>query len=69
MLVRLIGGLLVVASILELGLYWAKCSVPKHPVPVEAIPVLWRLIPAGLGFVVLLKARAIAEWISNMLDD
>ena len=69
MLVRLIGGLLVVASILELGLYWAKCSIPKHPMPVEVIPVLLKLIPAALGLVVLLKARAIAGWISNILDD
>jgi hypothetical protein len=67
-LVRLIGVMLVVASILELGLYWAKCSVPGHQVPMELIPVLLRLIPAVLGFVVLVKARALAEWISNILD-
>ncbi len=48
-LVRLIGGFLVVASILELGLYWAKCSIPKHPVPMESLPVLLRLIPAVTG--------------------
>jgi len=68
MLVRLIGVSLVVASILELGLYWAKCSIPDHKVPVELIPVLLYLIPAVLGFVVLIKARALAEWISNILD-
>ena len=68
MLVRLIGGLLVVASILELGLYWAKCSVPNHNVSVELMPCLWRTIPALLGFVVLIKAKTIAEWISNILD-
>ena len=69
MLVRLIGGLLVVESILELGLYWAKCSGPKHEVTVEIIPCLLRTVPALLGFVVLIKTRAIAEWISNILDD
>ena len=67
-LVRLIGVMLVVATILELGLYWAKCSSPRHKVPVELIPVLLRLIPAALGIVVLVKARAIADWISNTLD-
>ena len=67
-LVRLIGVMLVVASILELGLYWAKCSIPEHKVPVEPIPVVLRLIPAVLGTVVLIKARALAEWISNILD-
>ena len=67
-LVRLIGVMLIVATILELGLYWAKCSIPEHKVPVEVIPVVLRLIPAVLGVVVLIKARALAEWISNILD-
>jgi hypothetical protein len=67
-LVRLVGVMLVVATILELGLYWAKCSLPAHRVPVELIPVLLRLIPALLGIVVLIRARAIADWISNALD-
>jgi len=68
-LVRLVGVMLVVATILELGLYWAKCSLPNHKAPLELVPVLWRLIWAVLGVVVLIKARAIAEWISNILDD
>lgn len=67
-LVRLIGALLIVATILELGLYWAKCWSPRHPTPVEVIPVSLRLIPALLGFAVLIKARAIAEWLSDLLD-
>jgi hypothetical protein len=67
-LVRLIGVMLIVATILELGLYWAKCSIPEHKVPVEVIPVVLRLIPAVLGVAALIKARALAEWISNILD-
>jgi len=69
MLVRLIGVLLVVASILELGLYWAKCAFVKPPVPVEVIPCLLRLIPAAMGLLVLIKAKTLAEWLSNLLDD
>jgi hypothetical protein len=68
-LVRLIGVLFFVGTILELGLYWAKCSFPEHKTPVELIPVLLRLIPAILGVVILIKARPIAEWISNILDE
>ena len=68
MLVRLIGVMLFVATILELGLYWARCSMPSHRVPVEVIPVLLRLIPAVLGTIVLAKARALAEWLVNLLD-
>jgi len=67
-LVRLVAVLLVVASMLELGLYWAECRNPKHPVPVTVVPVVLRLIPALLGFVGLIRARAIAEWISDKLD-
>jgi hypothetical protein len=68
-LVRLIGVMFVVATILELGLYWAKCAFAKPPVPMELIPILLRLIPTVVGFVILIKARAIADWISNILDD
>jgi hypothetical protein len=67
-LVRLISVLLVIWTLLELGLYWAECSNPKHPVPMQAVPVLLKLIPALIGFATLIKARAIAEWISNTLD-
>ena len=68
-LVQLVGVLYVVASMLELGLYWAKCANPRHPVPVEAIPCALKLIPAAIGLVILIKAKAVAEWISNILDD
>jgi hypothetical protein len=67
-LVRLIGVMLVVATLLELGLYFAECHAPKHPRPVELLPVLGRVIWAVLGLVVLARARAIAAWISNLLD-
>lgn len=67
-LVRLIGVTLVVATILELGLYWATCHNPKNPVPVEVLPVVWRLIPAIIGAVILIKSRALAEWLASLLD-
>lgn len=68
MLVRLIGVTLMLATILELGLYWARCSMPNHRVPVEVVPVLLRLIPAVLGTIVLVKARALADWLVDLLD-
>jgi hypothetical protein len=68
-LVRITGVMLVVATILELGLYWAECVYHKpEPIKVSLVPCLWKLIPALFGFVVLFKARAIAEWISDQLD-
>jgi len=68
-LVRLIGVMLVVATILALGLYWAECAFHKpHPLPVQLLPTLWRLLWAVLGIVILAKARAIAQWITERLD-
>ncbi|MDR3460197.1 MAG: hypothetical protein P4N60_22445 [Verrucomicrobiae bacterium] len=68
-LVRIIGVILVVATVLELGLYWAECWLHKpEPVHVETLPVVIRVIPALLGMVVLVKSRAIAEWVTEKLD-
>jgi hypothetical protein len=68
LLVWLIGGLFVVATIFGLGLYWAKCAFSQPPLPVQAFPCLLRLLPAAIGVWILIKARALAEWISNILD-
>jgi len=67
-LVRLIGVTLVVAAILELGLYFAECHAPQHPRPMAVMPVLLRAVWAVLGLAVLARARAIAAWISDRLD-
>jgi hypothetical protein len=67
-LVRVIGVILVVWAILDLGLYWFQCHSPRNPAPVQVITVLLKLIPAVIGIVVLVKARAIAEWVKAILD-
>jgi hypothetical protein len=68
MFVRLVGVLFVVATILDLGLYWTKCAFAKPPLPVETVPVMLKLIPAVIGLSVLIKARPLAEWLSDRLD-
>lgn len=67
-LVRLIGVVLIVWTVLDLGLYWVTCANPRHPVPMEVVPVLLKLISAVVGIVILVRARAIAIWISEWLD-
>lgn len=67
-LVRLVGVMLIVATVLELGLYLAKCLNPNHRLPIEVIAILLRSIPALLGIVVLIKANAIADWLADLLD-
>jgi len=67
-LVRLVGVILIVWTILDLGLYWAKCSNPQHPMPVQVVPVLLKLISAVVGILILIRARAIAARLSEWLD-
>ncbi len=68
MLVWLIGGLLVVISVLELGLYWAECAFAKPPVPASVIPCVLKSISALLGLGVFIKSKALAEWITHQFD-
>jgi hypothetical protein len=67
MLVRIIAIGLIGWALTELALYLAVC---KHKnVPVEVLPCLCRSLPLLVGVGLLIKARTLAEWISNFLDD
>jgi ABC-type phosphate/phosphonate transport system permease subunit len=68
MLVRLIGAATLIIAVLELGLYWAECFAPRHHVPLRFLPVLLRSIPAVVGLVILIRARAIANWLAERMD-
>lgn len=67
-LVRLLGVLFIVATILEVGLYLAQCLVPKPPLPVHVGPILVRSIPLLIGVAILIKARTLASWVTEKLD-
>jgi hypothetical protein len=67
MLVRFLAAALIGWSLVELVLYWA---VSNHDqAPVQVMPCLVRSLPLLAGLVGFVKARALAEWISNLLDD
>jgi hypothetical protein len=67
MLVRFIGVSLMGVTLVNLALYWV---VTQHNHTEMAIfPCVLKSIPAVIGLVVLIKARALAEWISNKLDE
>ena len=66
MLVRFTAAGLVGLGVLELGLYGGECYV--HHEPVEISQIALRCISFLLGIVVFVKARAVAEWISNKFD-
>jgi hypothetical protein len=66
MLVRFIAASLIGISVVELALYWVISS--SHHTPMQTFPCVLKSIPCVLGIVMLVKAKAVAEWISNKLD-
>ena len=68
MFVRFIGGCVMAIGLLDTGLYLTKCFEPKHPMPVKIFPMVVNSIPLVISVVILIKSRAIAEWLSEKLD-
>ncbi len=67
MLVRFVAAALIGYAVVELALYWIVCQHNNQPMGI--FPCVLKSIPAVLGVVVLIKSRAIAEWISNRMDE
>lgn len=66
MLVRFIAAALLGWALIDLTLYFV---VARHKeLPVETLPCLVKSLPAVVGVAVLIKARAIAEWLADKLD-
>jgi len=66
MLVRFTAVGLIGVSVLELVLYTGVCFLHRQIPQVSHGLLLF--IPLVLGIVVLVKAKAIAEWIANKFD-
>ena len=66
MLVRIIAAALMGWALAELALYLAVCHHKGEPV--EILPCIMKSLPFVAGTVVLVKARAISEWLSDTLD-
>ena len=67
-LVRLVAACLMVVGLLDVGLYLTKCFAPHHRVPVNYLTVFLDFIPGLIGIVMLIKSKAIAEWLSDQLE-
>lgn len=67
MLVRFTAVALICVTLVELALYWVIAQ--HNHTALEIFPIILKSIPAILGIVMLIKAKAIAEWISNKLDE
>jgi hypothetical protein len=66
MLVRFIAAALMAISVVELALYWLESDV--HHTPLQTSCGVLLAVPFVLGVVILVKARAVAEWISDKFD-
>jgi hypothetical protein len=66
--VRLVAGCFMVIGLLDTGLYLTQCFEPKHPAPVKVLPMVLNSIPFVIGVAILIKAKAIAQWISDKLE-
>jgi len=66
MLVRFTATGLIGLGVLELGLYGGECFVHHQPIQIWHGTLLG--IPLVLGVIILARARAIAEWLSNKFD-
>ena len=67
MLVRFIAATLIGWTFVDLALYWVIAQ--HNHTPMRIFPCILKSIPAVLGIAMLIKARAVAEWISNKLDE
>ena len=68
MFVRLVAGCFMVIGLLDTGLYLTQCYEPKSPAPVKALPIAFDSIPFVIGVVILIRAKAVANWISDKLE-
>lgn len=67
-LVRLVAGCIIVVGLLDACLYFTQWLHPVHRAPLNIVRVILDSIPIVIGIVMLIKAKAIAEWLSDMIQ-
>jgi hypothetical protein len=66
MLVRFLAVALIGWAVVETALYWVVCQHRQQTM--EVAKLLVKILPLIVGIVLLVRAGAIAEWISDKLD-
>ena len=66
MLVRFIAATLIGWTVVDFALYWVV-SQHNHT-PMEIFPCVLKSIPFVLGVAMLIKSKAVAQWVSDKLD-
>ena len=66
--VRLVAACFMVIGLLDTGLYLTRCFEPKNPAPVKILPIVLDSIPFAIGVIILIRAKAVAQWLSDKLE-
>jgi hypothetical protein len=77
-LVRLVALCIIVVGLLDAGIYFTQYLMPyagmQHSVPKQQLPpvnilrIILDSIPIVAGIVMLIKSKAIAEWLSDWIQ-
>jgi len=76
-LVRLVAACIIVVGLLDGGMYFTQYLMPyaaqhhtpsQHLPPVNILRVIGDSIPIIAGIVMLIKSRAIAEWLQDWIQ-
>jgi hypothetical protein len=67
MLVRIIALAFIGWAVAELALYFAICH--HKNLPAEITPIVLKSLPLLVGVIILIKSKALAEWVSDLLDN
>lgn len=75
-LVRLVALCIIVIGLLDGGIYFTQYLMPyathpgpnQHLPPVSILRIILDSIPIVAGIVILIKARVIAEWLSDWIQ-
>jgi hypothetical protein len=77
-LVRLVAICIILVGVLDAGVYLTQYVTPMFQqmhqqqsqphVPIHMLRLVLDSIPLIVGIVILVKARAIAEWVQDMIE-
>jgi hypothetical protein len=71
-LVRLVAVCIILVGVMDAGMYLTQYVAPifKHqpPAPLSIFRLTLDAIPLIVGIVILVKAKAVAEWLADMIE-
>jgi hypothetical protein len=74
-LVRLVAAGIILVGVLDGGLYLTQYLMQfqhhdpnLHPAPLNILRLVLDSIPMIIGIVILIKSKAVAEWVADMIE-